>query len=128
MRARLTGSSEGTLDEYVMIDSTHVITTSNLLDINAPGYNLAKNFDEQDRIVLEGWLMANFLAMIAYYKLYRKLVEAKKLNNYSPKDIVEISKSISSININGQWHTTEITKKTKDLFKKLKIDYLTERS
>ena len=36
MRARLTGSSEGTLDEYVMIDSTHVTTTSNLLDINAP--------------------------------------------------------------------------------------------
>ena len=82
----------------------------------------------QDRIVLEGWLMANFLAMIAYYKLYRKLVEAKKLNNYSPKDIVEISKSISSININGQWYTTETTKKTKDLFKILKIDYLTERS
>ncbi|MGI6516758.1 MAG: transposase [Fermentimonas caenicola] len=79
----------------------------------------------QDRIVLEGWLMTNFLAMIAYYKLYRKLVAAKKLNNYSPKDIVEISKSISSININGKWHTTETTKKTKDLFKKLKIDYLT---
>jgi elongation factor G len=45
--------------------------------------------------------------------------------DYSPKDIVEISKSISSININGKWHTTETTKKTKDLFKKLKIDYLT---
>lgn len=82
----------------------------------------------QDRIVLEGWLMANFLAMIAYYKLYRKLVEAKKLSNFSPKDIVEISKSISKININGQWHTTETTKKTKELFKKLKIDYLKERS
>ena len=82
----------------------------------------------QNRMVLEGWLMANFLAMIAYYKLYRKLREAKKLNNYSPKDIVEISKSISKININGQWYTTETTKKTKDLFKKLEIDYLTERS
>jgi hypothetical protein len=36
----------------------------------------------QNRMVLEGWLMANFLAMIAYYKLHRKLVEAKELNNY----------------------------------------------
>ena len=325
MRARLTGSSEGTLDEYVMIDSTHVTTTSNLLDINAPGYNPARNFDEQvrlmymfaselkqpvyyrlingnitdvssmklcleemktdnvifiadkgfysksnvkvlndnklkyiillyrnnslidftppgypgfkkdhsffiygnrviwyysylkegqrlvtfldeklrteeerdyilrmgthpekytkdgfneklhtfgtltlttntdvdaqelyekykqrneievmfdsyrnflkadrmymqDRIVLEGWLMANFLAMIAYYKLYQKLVAAKQLSKYSPKDIIEISKSISKIKINGKWYTTETTKKTKDLFKKLKIDYLMERS
>ena len=159
VRTRLAGNAEGTFNEYVMIDSTHVTTTSNLLYINAPGYNPTKNFDAQelyekykqrneievmfdsyknflkadrmymqDRIVLEGWLMANFLAMIAYYKLYQKLVAAKQLSKYSPKDIIEISKSISSININGKWYTTETTKKTKDLFKKLKIDYLMERS
>ena len=52
----------------------------------------------------------------------------KKLKIYSPKDIIEISKSISKIKINGEWNTTETTKKTKELLKKLKIDYLTERS
>ncbi len=78
----------------------------------------------QNRIVLEGWLMANFIAMIAYYKLYQKLRIAKMLKKYSPKDIIEISKSISKININNNWHTTETTKKTKEIFKKLKIDYL----
>ena len=82
----------------------------------------------QNRIVLEGWLMANFIAMIAYYKLYQKLIQAEQLSKYSPKDIVEISKSISKVKINDQWRTTETTKKTKDLFKKLKIDYLMERS
>ena len=78
----------------------------------------------QNRIVLEGWLMANFIAMIAYYKLYQKLIQAKQLSKHSPKDIVEISKSISKVKINNQWKTTEITKKTTELFEKLKIDYL----
>ncbi len=72
----------------------------------------------QNRIVLEGWLMANFIAMITYYKLYQKLRTAKMLKKHSPKDIIEISKSISKININNNWYTTETTKKTKDIFKK----------
>ena len=82
----------------------------------------------QNRMVLEGWLMANFLAMIAYYKLYQKLREAKQLSRYSPKDIIEISKSVSKIKINDRWHISETKKKTKDLFKKIEISYLIERS
>ena len=82
----------------------------------------------QNRMVLEGWLMANFIAMIAYYKLYDKLMIAKQLSKYSPKDIIEISKSIFKIKINDQWHTTETTKKTRDLLEKLNIDYLKRRS
>ena len=82
----------------------------------------------QNRMVLEGRLMENFLAMIAYYKLYQKLREAKQLSKYSPKDIIEISKSVSKIKINDRWHISETTKKTKDLFKKIEISYLIDRS
>jgi len=78
----------------------------------------------QDRHVLEGWLAANFLAMIAYYKLFTRLKEAKLLTHWYPKDIIELSKSIYKVKINGTWNMSEITKKTIDLFKKLKIDYL----
>ena len=78
----------------------------------------------QDRHVLEGWLSANFLAMIAYYKLFTRLKDAKLLTHWSPKDIIELSKSIYKVKINGTWNVSEITKKTADLFKKLKIDYL----
>jgi len=78
----------------------------------------------QDRHVLEGWLAANFIAMIAYYKLYTRLKEANLLANTSPKDIIELSKSIYKIKVNGEWHLSEMTVKTKALFKKLKIDYL----
>ena len=78
----------------------------------------------QDRHVLEGWLMANFIAMIAYYKLFSRLKSAKLLSKYSPKDIIELSKAIHKLKINNKWYTSEITKKTKALFSKIGIDYL----
>jgi hypothetical protein len=79
----------------------------------------------QNRYVMEGWLFANFVAMIAYYKLYVKLRQADLLNKYSPKDIIELSKAIYKMKIRGEWHLSEITKKTQRLFNKIDIDYLT---
>lgn len=56
----------------------------------------------QNRMVLEGLLMANFIAMIVFYRLYQKLRTAKQLSKYSLKDIIELSKSISKIRINDK--------------------------
>ncbi|MBS1775262.1 MAG: hypothetical protein JSS64_03170 [Bacteroidetes bacterium] len=67
--------------------------------------------------MLEGWLTANFIAMIAYHKLYIRLKDIKKLSNYSPKDIIKLSKPIYKLNINNQWKLSEITTKNTDLFK-----------
>ena len=78
----------------------------------------------QDRHVMEGWLMANFIAMIAYYKLFTRLKDAGLLSKYSPKDIIELSKSIYQMKIRGAWNRSEITTKTIALFKKINIDYL----
>ena len=78
----------------------------------------------QNRYVLEGWLFANFIAMIAYYKLYMRLRQAELLSKYSPKDIVEQSKAIYKMKIRGQWYCSEMTKKTMDLFAKIGVDYL----
>jgi transposase len=93
-------------------------------------FDAYKNFLEadrtymQNRYVLEGWLMANFLAMIAYYRLYSALREADKLNRYSPKDIIEMSKSVYQTKINNVWKISETSAKTKALFNSLKLDYL----
>lgn len=84
----------------------------------------ADKMNMQNKYVLEGWLVANFIAMIAYYKLLKNLQEAKLNNKYSPKDIIEISKSINKYKIDDNWKTTEITKNTLELFNKIKIDYL----
>jgi hypothetical protein len=78
----------------------------------------------QDRYVLEGWLLANFIAMIAYYKLYVRLRQAELLPKYSPKDIIEQSKAIYKMKIRGQWYRSEITEKIRKLFARIGIDYL----
>jgi transposase len=78
----------------------------------------------QNRYVLEGWLFANFIAMIAYYKLYVRLRQAELLSKYSPKDIIELSKAIYKMKIRGIWHRSEITERTRKLFAKIGIDYL----
>ena len=101
--------------------------TRNEVEIMFDSY---KNFLEadvsymQNRHVMEGWLFANFIAMIAYYKLYVKLKQANKLSKYSPKDMIELSKSIYKLKCRGEWKTSETTKKTDELFKKIGIDYL----
>lgn len=82
----------------------------------------------QNRYVIEGWLMANFIAMIAYHKLFVRMREVKKLNKYAPKDIIELSKSIYKLKIENEWRTSEITNKTLDLFKLIDIDYLNDRT
>ena len=78
----------------------------------------------QNRYVLEGWLLANFIAMIAYYKLYSRLKDAKLLEKLSPKDIIEISKGIGKIKIRGKWFRAEMTQKIMKIFQKIGIDYL----
>jgi hypothetical protein len=78
----------------------------------------------QNRYVMEGWLVANFIAMIAYHKLFVRLREAQKLKTTSPMDIIELSKAIYMLKINDEWKVSEITQKTIELFGKIKIDYL----
>lgn len=78
----------------------------------------------QNRYVLEGWLTANFIAMIAYYRLFQRLKQAELLTKYSPKDIVEISKSIFQTRINSKWRRSEVTAKIAAVFKKIDIEYL----
>jgi hypothetical protein len=78
----------------------------------------------QNRYVLEGWLFANFIAMIAYYRLYVRLLQAEQLSKYSPKDIIELSKAIYKMKIRNKWYLSEITQKNQRLFAKIQIDYL----
>jgi hypothetical protein len=62
--------------------------------------------------------------MVAYYKLYNALRETKLLGTYSPKDIIEISKAVYKLRIQGTWHLAEVTAKVRKLLAKARIDYL----
>jgi hypothetical protein len=75
--------------------------------------------------VLEGWLFVNFLAMLGCYKLYDKLRKAGLLSKESPKNIIELAKSIYQVKIHGEWNRSETAQRIGSLFKKLGIDSLT---
>jgi hypothetical protein len=79
----------------------------------------------QQRYVMEGWLFANFIAMIAYYKLFVRLRQANLLKKHSPKDIIELAKALCMAKIRGVWNLKEISQKDKKLFEKIGIDSLT---
>ncbi|GHT66538.1 hypothetical protein AGMMS50239_28140 [Bacteroidia bacterium] len=78
----------------------------------------------QNRYVMEGWLFANFLAMIACYKLYSRLLQAEQLSKHSPKEVIELSKAIYRMKIRNVWLLSEITQKMQRMFAKIQIDYL----
>jgi transposase len=80
----------------------------------------------QNRYVLEGWLFVNFIAMLAYFKLFDRLREEKLVKKMSPADVLHCAQGIYQ-NYNmwtKQWVRTEMTKKSRELFKKLRIDPL----
>jgi transposase len=78
----------------------------------------------QNRHVAEGWLLGNFIAMLAYYKLYDRLRKAKMLSHHSVKDIIEDLKSIHKFKIRGEWNLAEMPERLKKIFTKAKIDIL----
>ena len=51
----------------------------------------------------------------------RRLRQAKRLSNYSPKDIIEQSKAIWLTKIRGEWNIAEMTEKTWKLFAQIGV-------
>jgi hypothetical protein len=81
----------------------------------------------RNRYVLEGWLFTNLIATTDYYKLYNKLREAKLLEKYSSKGIMEMSKTVYWL-WGGGGYRVEVTAKVRKPLSKAGIDYLNERS
>jgi hypothetical protein len=70
---------------------------------------------------MEGWLFINHLALIFYYKLYKRLIQHKMLKKYSPKDILMHLNTIKKVKINDVWKTAEIATKSKSILEKIQI-------
>ncbi|HBK82829.1 MAG TPA: hypothetical protein DDZ41_04410 [Flavobacterium sp.] len=57
--------SEKMKSEYIMVDSTHITSLSELLEINRVGYNPKKDFDPQIRLM---YIFSSELYRPIYYK------------------------------------------------------------
>jgi transposase len=70
---------------------------------------------------MEAWLFINHLALIFYYRLYKRLIKHKMLKKYSPKDILMHLNTIKKVKINDKWITAEIPTKSKSILEKIEI-------
>lgn len=71
--------------------------------------------------MLEAWLFINHLALIFYYRLYKRLIQHNLLKKHSPKDILTHLKTIKKVKINDTWLTAEIPSKSKAVLLKAEI-------
>lgn len=69
----------------------------------------------------EGWMFVNFLALSCYYKIYSALDNASLLSKFSVQDVIDRSLKINSVLIKNKWFTTEVPRKSRDLFDSLGI-------
>jgi transposase len=70
---------------------------------------------------LEGWLFINHIALIFYYRLYKRLIQHNQLKKYSPKDILMHLNTIKRVKINQNWVIAEVPTKSKTILEKLEI-------
>ena len=76
----------------------------------------------QNDLSLEGWMFINYLALLAYWRILKLLVNKELLSKVSIKDLLIHLSYIKKIKIDGQWHLAEVTNKTKKIFTKIGYD------
>lgn len=88
-------------------------------------FDAFKNTLEADRSYMhsdesfEGWMFINYLALVAYWRMLKVLMEKELLIKYSISDLIMHLSCIRKVKINGCWHLAEITDKTRRLLTKL---------
>lgn len=88
-------------------------------------FDAFKNTLEADRSYMhndqsfEGWMFINYLALLAYWRMLKVLMEKEVLAKFSITDLIMHLSYIRKVRINGCWHLAEITDKTKRLLTKL---------
>lgn len=75
MKSLLNTSDSETIGQFVMMDSTHVVSKSELLTVNAKGYNPDFDFDKQVRLM---YLFAAGTQQPVYYRLINVFVTIDK--------------------------------------------------
>ena len=73
-------------------------------------------------VSMQGWMLANFVALLLYYRVYDLLFRKKMLRKYSPKDVLLHLSLISKMKIGGRWVLSEIPKQSRTLMEKLGIE------
>lgn len=70
---------------------------------------------------MECWMFINFLSIVYYYKVYKKLLQNNLLKKYTPQDLIFYLSKVRKAKIRNKWITLEIPKQARVIYEKLKI-------
>ena len=90
-------------------------------------FDFLKNLLQQDKSYmqneksLETWAFINHVSLMLNYKVYNLLRRKNLLPKFSVADFFSHLKYIFKVRINGSWHLSETTKKTRDFLKELEL-------
>lgn len=90
-------------------------------------FDILKNILEADKSHMQneetfhGWMFANHLALIICYRLYQLLQKHEIIAKHSVQALILQLSMVKKVNIDNQWLSAEVTKKSSDLFRKLEI-------
>jgi hypothetical protein len=73
----------------------------------------------RDDMHMQGWMLANFVAMLLYYRIYNMLAGKDMLGRYSAADIIMHLSRIYKLKIEDRWMLSEIPKTSRDVAEEL---------
>ncbi len=64
---------------------------------------------------MEGWMFINYLSLVYYYRIYRKLIEKEVLSEYSPMDVLIYLSRYRRVRVSTHWIDLEIPEQTRKM-------------
>jgi transposase len=75
----------------------------------------------QNEETLQGWMLANHVALLAHHRIYQRLLSSGKIKKHSISAFVERLALVRKVRVNGQWVDTEVIKSSVKLFEQVGI-------
>lgn len=75
----------------------------------------------QNEETLQGWMLANHVALLAHHRIYQGLLASGKIKKHSIGGFIERLALVRKARVNGQWIDTEVIKSSVKLFEQVGI-------
>jgi transposase len=75
----------------------------------------------QNEETLQGWTLANHVALLAHHRIYQLLLTSGKIKKHSIGAFIERLALVRKARVNGQWVDTEVIKQSLKLFEQVGV-------
>jgi hypothetical protein len=117
--ALLSNLSEKTAEEIYQIYKSR-----NQIEMMYDGFKGVLEADKtymQNEETMQGWMLANHVALLAHHRIYQHLLSSGKIKKHSIGSVIERLALVRKAKVNGKWTDTETIKSSLKLFEQIGI-------